>query len=251
MGMRILPAFLLLLSSIAFGQTFPVFDGTLYQGKPQLPLKPITIIYSGDLWKDMNRDNIPDAATIAALAKKAEASGIGVIDVEHWPLDQTGLPKYQSLLQQFKKADPSVKFGYYGEVPIRDYWNALKGSEMPQYKSWQARNNTVVPIAQQANVLFPSLYTLYNDEAGWKAYAIAQIKEARRIAPGKPVYVFLWPEYADLSGKYLPADFWRMELDTARKYADGIVIWGGEKSQKWNDQAPWWKATLAFLNANR
>src|SRR6202000_1945798 len=120
LGMRILPLFILLLSATALGQSFPIFDGTLYQGKPQLPLKPITIIYSGDLWKGSNRENIPDVATIANLATKAQGTGIGVIDVEHWPMDQTGLGKYMSLLQQFKRTGPTVKFGFYGVVPIRN-----------------------------------------------------------------------------------------------------------------------------------
>ena len=247
--MRILPLFILLLSATAFGQSFPIFDGTLYQGKPQLPLKPITIIYSGDLWKGANRENIPDVATIANLAKKAQATGIGVIDVEHWPMDQTGFGKYESLLQEFKRVGPRVKFGFYGIVPIRNYWGAIQGKGKPGYLEWQKKNAGAEPIGQTSDIIFPSLYTLYDDREGWQKYAIAQIQEVRKY--GKPVYVFLWPEYADLSGRYIPADFWNMELQTARKYADGIVIWGGENNQKWDDQAPWWKVTLRFIGSTK
>jgi hypothetical protein len=231
-------------------QSFPVFDGTLYQGKPQLPLKPITIIYTGSMWKPSdNKDNLPNAATIATLARQAESTGIGVIDVEHWPMDQGGFGKYESLLSQFKKSDPTVKFGYYGVVPIRNYWGAIQGKGKPGYTAWQQKNAGADPIGKTCDVIFPSLYTLYDDRAGWQKYAIAQIAEVRKY--GKPVYVFLWPEYADLSGKYIPADFWTMELETARKYADGIVIWGGENHQTWNDQAPWWLATQAFMKGSR
>jgi hypothetical protein len=246
MNMRSLAAILLLVACTAsYGQSFPVYDGTLYQGKPQLPLKPITIIYSGNMWRDMNRDNIPDAATIAALAKNAETSGIGVIDVEHWPVDQTGIPKYVSLLQQFKKDDPKVKFGYYAQVPMRDYWRAIRGEGTAPYKAWQQQNASTEPIAQLCDIIFPSLYTLYDDPVLWQKYAVAQIKEARRY--GKPVYVFLWPEFTAHPGTYIPTEFWKMELETARKYADGIVIWGGENYQKWDDHAPWWQVTLNFL----
>jgi hypothetical protein len=244
--MRLLPACILLLSSIASAQSFPVFDGTLYQGKPQLPLKPITIIYTGSMWRPSdNKDALPPAASIADNAKKAEATGIAVIDVEHWPMDQTGIPKYEALLQQFKKADPGVKFGFYGVVPIRNYWGAIQGKAAPAYKTWQAKNSTASNIGQTCDIIFPSLYTLYPDQAGWQKYAIAQIDEVRKY--GKPVYVFLWPEYADAKGKYIPADFWRMELETAKAHADGIVIWGGEHGQKWDSNAAWWKVTLAFM----
>lgn len=234
-----------LITVASYAQGFPVYDGTLYTGKPNLPLKQITIIYSGQLWSGTNRDNLPAAATVSSLAKKAASTGIGVIDVENWPVDQTGIGKYEALLQQFKKAAPGTKFGFYGVVPVRNYWGAVQGKGSAAYAAWQKKISVADPVGQTCDIIFPSLYTLYNDRAGWQKYAIAQIQEVRKY--GKPVYVFLWPEDADLSGKYIPADFWRMELDTARKYADGIVIWGGEKNQKWDNNAPWWQETLAFL----
>jgi hypothetical protein len=77
-------------------------------------------------------------------------------------------------------------------------------------------------------MLFPSVYTFYEDQEGWSKYAVQQIREARRIGGGSPVYIFLWEEYhpsvAKLAGTYLPPDYWRMELELARKYADGVVI---------------------------
>ena len=64
------------------------------------------------------------------------------------------------------------------------------------------------------------------------------------------VYVFLWPQYHDsnpsLKGAFLPADYWRLQLQMAKQYADGIVIWGGWGSNgpiKWDENAVWWKVT--------
>ena len=63
--------------------------------------------------------------------------------------------------------------------------------------------------------------------------------------------MFLWPRYeenkpTDVTGQYMPADFWRLQLETCRQYADGIVIWGGWQEQ-WDENAPWWVETKKFL----
>jgi hypothetical protein len=234
-------------------QTFVAFDATMYSGKPDLSqsgLKPLPGLYQANLWNSSaDNSNPPNPANVAPLLQQA-GSGSIFLDIENWSLDGTeataSIQKYLSTIQSFQQYSPSLSFGYYGVSPVRDYWDAISDPGSAEYKSWQARNNAVAPIAQRANVLFPSIYTFYPDQAGWKKYAIAQISEARRIGPGKPVYAFLWPQYNDY-GAYLPPDYWRMELETARQYADGVVIWGGYQ-QTWDDNAPWWQETQDFMN---
>jgi Hyaluronidase len=241
---------------------FVVFDGTLYQGKPsssQLGMKPITVLYQASMWPGKSGDpqSVPNADVVRALALKASQSGgIAVVDIEQWQV--TGDPatvaqsidKYQETLQIFQQAAPSLQVGYYSVAPIRDYWSPIDGTQSSNYLAWQQQNNTVAPVAQQANALFPSAYTFYTDQDGWQKYAIAQVAEARRIAPGKPVYLFLWPQYDNgkgaQGGDYLSDDYWKMELETARKYADGVVIWGGW-TQTWDSNASWWLETQQFM----
>jgi hypothetical protein len=231
---------------------FVLFDGTLYQAKPdmeQLGVKPITVLYQASMWPAKSGDphSVPDADVVRALALQAsQSTGIAVVDIEQWQLAgdpatvAQSLDKYQQTLQMFQQAAPSLQVGYYSVAPIRDYWSPIDGAQSPNYLAWQQQNNAVAPIAKQANALFPSAYTFYTDQAGWQKYAIAQIAEARRIGPGRPVYLFLWPQYDDgkgaQGGDYLPDAYWRMELETARKYADGVVIWGGWK-QTWDSNA--------------
>ncbi len=250
--------------SIAPQAKFVVFDGTLYQGKPgseQLGMKPITVLYQASMWpvKSDDPQTVPSADVVRALALTAnQSTGMAVVDIEQWQL--TGDPattaqsigKYQQTLQMFQQAAPSLQVGYYSVAPIRDYWSPIDGTQSPNYLDWQKQNNTVAPIAQQANALFPSAYTFYTDQVGWKTYAIAQIAEARRIGPGKPVYLFLWPQYDNgqaQGGDYLSDDYWKMELETAKKYADGVVIWGGWK-QTWDNNASWWLDTQQFMTAD-
>jgi hypothetical protein len=243
----------------ALASKFVVYDGTLYLQKPDLTpfgFRPITVIYSASMWNSMeDRLSIPNAKVIRTLALQASTStGIAVIDIESWP--NVGFPakvadsvqKYQATTQLFKQSAPSLRVGYYGVVPIFNYKDAISGSDSPGYHAWQATNNRVASAAQAADVLFPAIYTFHKDQDGWRKVAIAQIEEARRIAPGKPVYVFLWPQFdeAGKGGDYLPRDYWRMELETARQHADGVVIWGGWK-QTWDNNAPWWLETQSFL----
>jgi hypothetical protein len=242
---------------------FVVYDGTLYMQKPDLThlgLSPITVIYSSSMWNSTeDRLSIPNAKVVQTLALNASRStGIAVIDIENWP--NIGFPakvadsvqKYQATIQLFKRSAPSLRVGYYGVVPIFNYKDAIRGSNSPGYSAWQATNNRIASAAQAADVLFPAIYTFYKDQDGWRKVAIAQIEEARRIGHGKSVYVFLWPQFdqAGKGGDYLPRDYWRMELETARQHADGVVIWGGWQ-QTWDNNAPWWLETQSFLKEIR
>jgi len=227
---------------------FAVWDATLYQNKPDLQqfgMRPLTALYSSSLWNSTDRTNPPNPQNVNGILQGSQ--GTVFLDIENWSTDAPAdVQKYLQTIQSFEQFAPTLGFGYYGVSPVRDYWDSISAPDSPQFKAWQARNDAVAPIATQADILFPSIYTFYPDENGWRTYAIAQIKEARRIGPGKPVYVFLWPQFDDATQSYLASDFWRMELETARMYADGVVIWGGSQ-QTWDNNAPWWLETRSFL----
>jgi hypothetical protein len=268
-----LAAWVAFLGSTGLAQTPPshkaflVFDGTLYSDKPDLSvygIRPIKVVYaqefSPDWFKDANR--LPPQSAVQAVAQKAKLRGNEVVlDIEHWPprgspdLVHDSLTKYMTVLDWFRVAAPGLAVGYYGLPPIRDYWRAIKGTESQEHKSWRDENDQLRSLAGAVDVLFPSLYTFYPYQPGWKKYAIAQIEEARRIGGGKPISVFLWPQYHNsnriLGGRDLPADYWLLELETAKEYADGIVIWGGwgtdNRPAKWYENASWWKLTKEFM----
>ena len=181
---------------------------------------------------------------------------IAVIDIEHWPTRgksgpvAEGLAKYRAVLGWFHGEVPTLRVGYYGVPPIRDYWRAIKGPSSAEYAAWQAENDRLAPLAKDVDALFPSLYTFYSDRNGWVKYAIAQIKEARRYGTGKPVYAFLMPTYHNsnkiLGGRFIEPEYWKLQLETILRHADGIVIWGGPKTE-WDEDAPWWRVTKQFL----
>lgn len=244
---------------------FVVFDGTLYRNKPDFSrygIRPVTIL-GGQLWdRGKPEETLPRKDRVHRFANETADSGkIVILDIEHWPLQgsatavQENLTKYLTVLRWFREAAPQVEVGYYGTVPIRDYWRSLKDPTRPEHMAWSTENARLRPLALAVDALFPSLYTFYDDHDGWRKFAIAQIAEARRYGGGKPVYVFLWPKFHDsnrwLKDTYLPADFWKLELETAREHADGVVIWGGwgndNRPAEWDGHALWWQVTKEFL----
>jgi hypothetical protein len=253
--------------SFANQRPFTVFDGTLYASKPDLSaygIRPISIAYTGQFGKDWYKDAdaLPDKNIVEKVALDAQAKNSPVvIDIEHWPLQgspnevRASLSKYMTVLRWFKEAAPGLAVGFYGAPPIRDYWKSLKSPMSKEWAAFARENDQLRPLADSVDILFPSLYTFYTDRGGWVRYAYAQIAEARRNSNGKAVYVFLWPQYHDsnpaLAWAHLPPDYWRLQLQMAKQYADGIVIWGGwgrdNRPAKWDENAPWWKVTKEFL----
>jgi len=276
-GLGIFAALLLagnLAEPVVHAQTLPnkkpfvVFDGTLYADKPDLSIhgiRPVSIAYTSQFgvhWYK-NPDALPDKNVVQKVAQEAHAKNAPVIiDIEHWPLEgdlskvRASLSKYMTVLHWFKDAAPGLAVGYYGAPPLRDYWKSLRSPMSKEWASFARENDQLRPLAGAVDIIFPSLYTFYTDRGGWIRYAYAQIAEARRTSNGKPVYVFLWPQYHDsnpsLKGAFLPADFWRLQLQMAKHYADGIVIWGGwdfkrNRRAEWDDNAAWWKVTKDFM----
>lgn len=250
-------------------RSFPVFDAMLYRNKPDLSaagLLPIVGAYAGHFGDTWHRvpSQFPPKGKVQQVAREAVGkASLAFLDIEHWPQKGSqvtvadSVNKYVQVAQWFREAAPGLALGYYGIPPLQDYWRAIDSTSSAEYVSWMSDNDRLRPLANTVDIFFPSLYTFYDDREGWRRQAIAQIAEARRYGGGKPIYVFLWPQFhdsnPDLAWKYLPTDFWRLELDTARQYADGIVIWGGwgpeNDSVEWNERAPWWTTTKAFLSS--
>jgi hypothetical protein len=61
-------------------------------------------------------------------------------------------------------------------------------------------------------------------------YIEQSVAEARRVAPGKPVYVFLWATYhpgggSPRGGQAIDLPEWRTEVAQAFAAADGVILW--------------------------
>jgi hypothetical protein len=255
------------LTALAAGpQPFIVYDATLYTNKPDLSsfgVRPITVWYESQIFvANQSATARPVEHLVRSLARDWNGSmGPVVVDIERWPIRdappqsiESAVARFVEVLSWIRQEAPGLPVGIYGTVPVYDYWRAASPSLSPQFLAWQADNDRLAPIVEHVDALYPSIYTFYPDRQAWVAYAKAQIAEARRLAKGKPVYAFLWPQYHEanttLAHRFVEPDYWELQLNTMAQYADGVVIWGGwgEKGpERWDDHAPWWQVTKRFM----
>ncbi|MGE5608309.1 MAG: fibronectin type III domain-containing protein, partial [Bacillota bacterium] len=187
---------------------------------------------------------------------------------------QSTITVWSQVIDWIKSECPNLKVGFYGVFPIRDYWTpanywaAVANPNDPWYQShfadfeakyqdWQAANDVLAPLAAKADLIFPSLYAFYDNSTTWQYYAQGMIAEAAQY--GKPVVPFINMNLHPSTnpGVIIGGDFWQVQLDTCRQLADGLVIWGGvdysvnpAQPYAWNDTAPWWERTEAFVLAH-
>lgn len=251
--------------SVPANRRFAIFNGMFYRDQPDLApygFQPIHIVDRGIWPEGVGRQGEPDATLVRGYLERLPDDGAPIVlDFEDYQLNGSdrdaafGVARLGRILRVFRQAAPNRAYGFYEVLPTRDYWRAIAGSGAAAYRAWQRENDRVAALEGGIDLLFPSLYSLYPDAEGWERYAIAQIREARRLS-NKPVYAFLWPEYhpgsGESGGRFIDGGDWRRQLDTARRYADGIVIWGGwdlraNRARPWDDSAGWWRETVRFL----
>lgn len=267
---RRIPSFsFLLFTAIFLCQTAPADGNTfrLYEDIGQLgvpSLGPFGIHHLRALpaiifWPSGTEDRTqPDYVHVRHIAQSAIFEGdIICLNIEHWPLfikDPNQIKQHIEYLTKIvgivREAQPDAKIGYYGLAPIRDYRTPLTGSPEAA-RTWRKRNAALQDFADAVDIIFPSLYTFRNNPRDWQKYAIANIEEARQY--GKPVIAFLWPQYhgsapQPLTNRFIDGDFWRLQLETVFRYADGAIIWTphGKLRTNWDPNAEWVKETILF-----
>ena len=256
-----------------------LYDSLLFLGKPDLSpygFKPARTVYQTELWPPKADYTTPNGAAVRSKADAVLAEGVTaavpvILDVEQYPVDlrldpshinpdtstvDANILKLEQIIGWFKNEAPTLKVGFYGLAPVDGLPITRQPADDAEWaiwkETWETVNSYVIPFVNHVDALYPSLYTLYTDPAKWIAVAQRTISEAKRIGPGKPVRPFVWPQYHDvmrgpLTGTYISYDYWMLQLTTIRDAGvDGIIFWGGYKTQ-WDDTQAWWHATLDFI----
>lgn len=249
------------------GKHYRIFNGLVYDSVPDLSnycIEPINIMYTWNFFPRGGRHgdySLPKGEVLERAIRRAESLGVvTVIDIEHWPLKgadkerkRQSVMNYVEVLAEMKQRSPDLMIGYYGVVPVIDFSRAkLPGTR--QHREWVSDNTNVQPIADIVDATFPSLYTINPNQADWRARAVSHISESQRLAPGKKVFPFIWPNYHEQGGRYplgteVEQGYWRMQLEFLRSNADGVVLWGGNK-QEFDEEMIWWKETVNFIEEN-
>jgi hypothetical protein len=181
----------------------------------------------------------PQAAYEALVRRTVQYPGPVVLDFETLYLRGSAatahrrFQKLQTLLAWTHEAAPGRTVGYYGVL----------GNTAPRYFGLERQ------LAAHEDALFPSLYTFSDHLGAWRWRFRQIMREAAIVAPGKPVYAYLRPQYHDgtrLAGRYLTPDHWSYELQVAKQLCSGVVIWGPHSSDP--DQR-WVESTGLFLSA--
>lgn len=250
--------------------TFRVFEATKYRERPAMSeygIEELGLLYDHQFWnKKENRNNIPRDEVIQKLAKRYSKYEYIVLDIEHWKtqgyryrpwIPQENIRKYIHVFNEFKKHAPDSKIGYFAKVPVSNYKLSLQKRGDDKYQFWIDENQKMKPIADIVDVAFPSTYTYEKNWCKWEQSFISKINEMKKIHKGE-FFPFIWPQYHEkpvdksIRLEYIDYNFWLFQLATTRKYADGVVIWGGWDFDKWtrktwSNQTEWWAATKFFM----
>lgn len=263
-----------------------ILDALAIAHKPNsyaLGLEPVYMLYEGNFWPPQSASEaMPSESLVRGLAQQAAlARAIVCIDIERWPTDirvakpiavEESIQRLAQIADWMHAERPDLRLGFYGTCPTCDYFTPVNfrivqkklgargatatppsadaAARDPGMKAWRASNEFVRQrLSRHIDVVFPSLYTFFNDPPNWEIYARENIAEANRY--GKAVYPFIWyryhPSEVVMHNGYIPADFWAKQLEITTTLSEGPVIWGG-MGESWNAQIPWWRATLEFLD---
>lgn len=245
----IAPLFLAAIAALSLAQTsgnvFPIYDNMFYKGKPDTAafgLIPSNILYENKIWPNPHDvGTLPDRNAFQSLVRASIVNlGPLVLDIESVSLKASpdtargNAAILARLADWAREAAPGKTIGYYGTNTLPD---------VPQPNFAAARE-----LTRHVDAFFPSLYTFDDDRSKWKKRAETARNQSRELDPHKPVYFYLWPQYHEGTPKalhYIDAGYWRFQLETARRYADGIVLWSSSK-YPWDDRSGWWNATQQF-----
>jgi hypothetical protein len=247
---------------------FHLFDSTAYRNKPDLRehgVEPADTYEPVRYWPGSSGNDLPDpGAAERWVSDMRRKRGLVVLDVERWWIGGTdaaagenAVRRYITVLDWIRRAGYTAPLGYYGILPIGgNPARVLQEEGGRDRQQWLAENDRAQPLAQRVDIIYPSLYTRSPDFAAWELFAVRTLRQAHKMAPGKPVYAFLWPQYYPsdpaLALRPIPGTVWARELDLVSRNAEGAVIWGGigrskeEGVPRWDPSAHWWQATLEF-----
>ncbi len=213
------------------------------------------IIYERSLWaKGKVKDTLDSSKMGEYFSEYEPQESLICLDVEHYKMKTVdtvdlGITRLVTIAKRFRQYHPDTKIGYYSTVPQRGYRQFLKGGE--RLERLKKTNLQLQALADEVDVIFPSLYTFSHNVDEWKIYAEGMIAEARRY--DKPVIVFLWPQIHFSNrlsgGDFINGEFWKEQLRFVYENADGLVIWSQKRgSPKWDENWEWWLATNDFID---
>jgi hypothetical protein len=231
----------------------PLFDRLSVADKPDLTSLGIEkfMLLTGHFFFDKGpdgqyiRDRVSESVIQERVQRKlTDEDMFYTLNLEDWPLDLSleeayeAIEKLKEAANLFHKHNPNLMLGYYRLMPMRELNKAYRGEGSESYVEWQERNTLIAEALEDSiDILFPSVYVLHLGESGttteerWASYVEENIREARRIADGKPVLTFSAIYYhpnAESNVKrweWLEPELVLYQLLFLRSRVDGVVLY--------------------------
>lgn len=254
---------------------FRVFDAIMIPDKPDLTksgLSFINMIYQETV-VNVNL-NKPDEmqlsyGKIRAIKKNVQPKYPICLDIESWTINQDfhkiSIPKYVNALNVFHKEFPKSEIGYFGIFPHDSYElykvnsKTMKDNSRDWKGNWLDLNQKLIPIAKKSDFITLVGYTPNDNKEEWLFALTESLKQARKLAPNKKIFVFLWPQYFNRNESYnedfFHSSFWYYQLQKCYELTDGIILWMPPyniRNKKrielsWNEGDGWWIRTKEFI----
>jgi len=182
---------------------------------------------------------------------------LDLFDLDHWQvitnsnsddaLVNERLAQAIELVRAVRKGDPSKQIGIYNLCV--GYWPArweLEGAEPANVEKWKKGNDRLAPLIAELDFLCVAGYQYYHERdvktllSADANFARGSIREARRIAQGKPVVVYTSPyvEGQTFIINEMSSERWTSFVSAiVDEAADAIVIWGDGLRNPYNRNA--------------
>ncbi|MEJ2611552.1 MAG: hypothetical protein P8179_16080 [Candidatus Thiodiazotropha sp.] len=261
------------LKSFSVKEVNPILDATLYTDKPSeydSSFPTIRIIYGKELWEAGESLDSPDIEPniekikeVAARLPKTDTwdnKYILDIEIKHWiswsndeNIANSAIDNLITIIRTLKEARPDLEFGFYDIIPHHNYWGVV-GDRLALTQYMNSANKRIERLLPYVDFLAPEIYAADDNQEKWKRFAEYTLKRAQEYSGNKPVYAFVWPRYNDDSKLHenLSDEYWKLMLETSKKYADGTLVWGGwdmknKKRMIFNENDRWWIVLKSFI----
>lgn len=233
---------------------FVVHESVGATGRPWvIGMERVVVLYQNMLYRSGESVQGPISEASASYwvdtLRTLNFQGLVKLDIEHFT-PSTNAQHREALvttLHRLQPSDRTYQVGLYGIAPEVNYWNPSR-TWTGAYDAWKANNAAVASVAAQADVLFPSLYTFYPDQAQWSSLAFEVLTAAQ--AYGKRVVPVLWPQYHNgnkaVALRHIDPEFWWHQLMTVYRMCGDVLIWK-LKHEPWDENAVWLQVTREFM----
>jgi hypothetical protein len=247
---------------------FTVFDNLTYTNSPvpaAYGLTQATVMYDGYIWSKSDTSllynqtdgvdaSLPDEATykqsvlshIALQGGNLTTPGAVILDIENIDLSAGTTAQVTqnfnvliTLAQWTEQVAPKDLVGFY----------STSGYGILPHPWGSAYQALATQLASTVNAFFPSMYlhSASTTHAQWASQETTLVAQAKALAPGKPVYFYLWPQDDYGTNAFMSSSEWTYELTESRTAGGaGVVMWSGSSTSFDSTQA-WWAATQTFV----